>query len=249
MSTWNEKKNFGSCTKFWFRFCSTPRSMCLRDTNNACLLGWVWCAEMLLRLTTLQFCSREWPCMCSTAACTMKLEPATLTWTGWYQWYWTKWSDKEGIPYLHRLVPVILAGSQTFRAKVGDTVDQVVKTSQIGCNLRNNLETVGSHRDVQFVKPWMKKWRSIGWARSYLARSASPACLSSSIFFAPLWEGCYKRSQECEGCSGHFLTVFVWSLSLMRITSGSRSTIATLAPSLRNLVGMYKENEKLQKAS
>ena len=59
------------CTCSFF-FCST------------CLFGWVWWADMLLRFTTLQFSFKEWPCICSTAACTMKLEPATFTWRNIY---------------------------------------------------------------------------------------------------------------------------------------------------------------------
>ena len=47
--------------------------------------------------------------------------------------------------HLHCLIPVVLRGSEAFGAKVGDTVDEVVETSKISSNLRNNLEAVSSH--------------------------------------------------------------------------------------------------------
>merc|ERR550517_636945 len=53
---------------------------------------------------------------------------------------------------LHCLVPVVLCGSKAFRAKVGNTVDKVVETSKVSSNLRNHLEAVVSHRDIQLVE-------------------------------------------------------------------------------------------------
>ena len=70
----------------------------------------------------------------------MKLEPATLTW---------KDPSCDQIHtctrYLHRLIPVVLCGSEALGAKVCDAVDKVVEVPKIGRNLRNNLEAVGSH--------------------------------------------------------------------------------------------------------
>ena len=111
-----------------------------------CLFGWVWWAEMLLRLTTLQFSFKEWPCICSTAACTMKLEPATLTWTN-------PSYNQVNLRHLHCLFPVILCRSEAFRAKVGNTVDKVVEASKVSSNLRYNLKAVGPHRNIQLIEP------------------------------------------------------------------------------------------------
>ena len=68
----------------------------------------------------------------------MKLEPATLTWKDFN--HMIKWTR-----HLHRLIPVLLRGSEAFGAKIGDTVDEVVETSKVSSNLRHNLEAVGSH--------------------------------------------------------------------------------------------------------
>ena len=117
------------CTCSFF-FCST------------CLFGWVWWADMLLRFTTLQFSFKEWPCICSTAACTMKLEPATFTWRNitkcsnvqmspslsTLSWMKVKTFSQSLVRHLHCLIPILLFSSKTFRSKVCNTVDKVVET-------------------------------------------------------------------------------------------------------------------------
>ena len=64
------------------------------------------------------------------------------------------------------------------------------------------------------------RWVVIYMLRSYLACSASPACFSSSIFFAPLWEIviiCDKKHKQYEQKQTNPTTVvWAWIIQLWR---------------------------------